>query len=90
MNKKLIIVGVLILICPFALLAAEETPVIPTEDYVIGPGDVLDISVWKNEALTKLVAVLPDGKISFPLNIRIRLNHRIVSYLKNPFSSNYT
>ena len=37
------------------------------EDYVIGPGDVLEISVWKEEALTKLVTVLPDGKISFPL-----------------------
>ena len=37
------------------------------QDYVIGPGDVLEISVWKEEALTKLVTVLPDGKISFPL-----------------------
>jgi polysaccharide export outer membrane protein len=36
-------------------------------DYVIGPGDVLDISVWKDEAMTKLVTVLPDGKIAFPL-----------------------
>ena len=37
------------------------------QDYIIGPGDVLEISVWKEEALTKLVTVLPDGKISFPL-----------------------
>ena len=37
------------------------------QDYVIGPGDVLEISVWKEEALTKLVTVLPDAKISFPL-----------------------
>ena len=35
--------------------------------YRIGPGDVLDISVWKDEALTKLMPVLPDGTISFPL-----------------------
>ena len=40
---------------------------LPVADYVIGPGDVLDISVWKEQALTKLVTVLPDGKISFPL-----------------------
>jgi polysaccharide export outer membrane protein len=39
----------------------------PMGDYVIGPGDVLDISVWNNEALTKAVTVLPDGKIHFPL-----------------------
>ena len=37
------------------------------QGYIIGPGDVLDISVWKDESMTKLVTVLPDGKISFPL-----------------------
>jgi polysaccharide export outer membrane protein len=36
-------------------------------DYRIGPGDVLNISVWKNEDLTKQVIVLPDGRIHFPL-----------------------
>lgn len=46
---------------------AEESVAWPVSDYVIGPGDVLDIAVWKDEALTKLVTVLPDGKISFPL-----------------------
>jgi polysaccharide export outer membrane protein len=35
--------------------------------YVIGPQDVLDISVWKEEQLTKTVPVRPDGKISMPL-----------------------
>ena len=36
-------------------------------DYILGPGDQLDISVWKDEAMTKIVTVLPDGKIYFPL-----------------------
>ena len=36
-------------------------------DYLIGPGDVLDISVWKDEALTRSCVVRPDGAISFPL-----------------------
>lgn len=36
-------------------------------DYVIGPGDVLFISVWKNQELTKQLPVLPDGKISYAL-----------------------
>ena len=33
----------------------------------MGPGDLLGISVWRDENLTRSVVVLPDGKISFPL-----------------------
>jgi len=36
-------------------------------EYRIGPEDVLDISVWKNEDLTRTVVVRPDGRISLPL-----------------------
>jgi polysaccharide export outer membrane protein len=36
-------------------------------DYQIGPEDVLEIQVWKNEELSKIVIVRPDGKISLPL-----------------------
>src|SRR5208283_4139630 len=39
----------------------------PDSTYQIGIGDVLGISVWKDDALTKDVVVLPDGVISFPL-----------------------
>ena len=35
--------------------------------YVIGGQDVLDISVWKEAELTRIVPVRPDGKISLPL-----------------------
>lgn len=37
------------------------------ETYRIGPEDLLQISVWKNDALSKSVPVRPDGKISLPL-----------------------
>ncbi len=51
------------------LWAAEQAEAMksPIGDYTIGPGDVLNISVWNNEALTRAVTVLPDGKIHFPL-----------------------
>ena len=50
-------------------------------DYLIGPGDVLEISVWKEEALTKSLSVLPDGKISFPLIGQVQAAGRTVALL---------
>jgi polysaccharide biosynthesis/export protein len=37
------------------------------DEYHIGPEDTLQIFVWKNETLSRLVSVRPDGKISLPL-----------------------
>ena len=36
-------------------------------DYIIGPGDVLQIFVWKEPDLTRDVTVRVDGKITVPL-----------------------
>ena len=36
-------------------------------EYTVGPGDVLEISVWRDENLFRKVVVPPDGIISFPL-----------------------
>jgi len=47
------------------LLASHS--VIASEKYLLNAGDILDISVWKEESLNKTVAVLPDGSLSFPL-----------------------
>ncbi len=35
--------------------------------YLIGPSDVLAISVWKDNELTRTIPVRPDGKITLPL-----------------------
>ena len=46
----------------------ETTKATTTDSgYQIGPEDVLEISVWKEEGLKKEVLVRPDGGISFPL-----------------------
>lgn len=36
-------------------------------DYILGPGDVLEVSVWGHDDLTRVVTVRPDGKIALPL-----------------------
>jgi polysaccharide biosynthesis/export protein len=39
----------------------------PGPEYLIGPGDNLQIFVWRNPELTSTVPVRPDGRISVPL-----------------------
>ena len=46
---------------------AEKSSLIVTKEYIIGPEDVLEITVWRNQDLSKVVAVRPDGRISMPL-----------------------
>ncbi|MEO5866244.1 MAG: XrtA/PEP-CTERM system exopolysaccharide export protein [Sphingomonas sp.] len=49
---------------PAAYVAAQEKP---TEEYVIGPLDQLNIFVWRNPELSAKVQVRPDGRITTPL-----------------------
>ena len=60
-----------------ATWAAAETPSDPVPaasrafesdaSYLLQPGDVVEISVWKEENLKKELLVRPDGGLSFPL-----------------------
>src|SRR6266853_3756059 len=70
---------VALLVCAAALTACgsdrteyEEANAVspvntPGPDYLIGPGDNLQIFVWRNPELTSTVPVRPDGRISVPL-----------------------
>ncbi len=53
-----------------------------SSEYIIGPGDLIGISVWRDENLTKTVVVLPDGKISFPLVGELVAEGKTVAKLK--------
>ena len=49
-------------------LGAEAVPASPVSpDYRIGPGDTIQVFVWRNPDLSVTVPVRPDGKISTPL-----------------------
>jgi len=50
-------------------MASDDTkkPATTDPNYVIAPQDVLDVSVWKEPEVSRIVPVRPDGKISLPL-----------------------
>src|SRR6202041_2542810 len=50
-------------------MAGEDTkkPATTDPNYVIGAQDVLDVSVWKEPEVSRIVPVRPGGKISLPL-----------------------
>lgn len=50
-----------------ARLPGEQQPVMAAGDYRIGPEDLLHVIVWKNEPMSRIVLVRPDGHISLPL-----------------------
>jgi polysaccharide export outer membrane protein len=45
----------------------QPPPAAVSPDYVIGPGDSLQVFVWRSPELSTTVPVRPDGKISTPL-----------------------
>ncbi|HDL21336.1 MAG TPA: sugar ABC transporter substrate-binding protein [Nitrospirae bacterium] len=66
------------------------------EDYTIGEGDVLGISVWGNDKLSLSVKVRPDGKITIPasgefyaaglspIELQDLLSEKLKGIVKNP------
>ena len=52
---------------PTPAAAATAAAKAANSDYIIGPGDTLQVFVWRNPELSVTVPVKPDGKISTPL-----------------------
>jgi polysaccharide biosynthesis/export protein len=55
--------------CASKALTQEQSAAIaaPAHDYLIGPGDSVNIVVWRNPEVSTTVPVRPDGKITTPL-----------------------
>lgn len=51
--------------------------------YRIGPGDVLEISVWKEEDMEKQIIVPPDGVVAFPHSGSFNINGKTIDEVKN-------
>ena len=60
---------ILLTFISFSVFAQDNNDASDSVDrsYVIGPGDILKISVWKEEGMELEVLVRPDGGITFPL-----------------------
>ena len=50
-----------------AAIQAPAQSVVDSSSYIIGPGDAIQVFVWRSPELTVTVPVRPDGKISTPL-----------------------
>ena len=76
--------------------AVANDPAVVREPYRVQPGDVLTVSVWKEEGLTGDVVVRPDGGLSFPLagdisasgksveDLRKEITERLKHYMPQP------
>ncbi|MES2316930.1 MAG: XrtA/PEP-CTERM system exopolysaccharide export protein [Pseudomonadota bacterium] len=53
--------------CATAPAAVVDNSAVPMHDYLIGPGDNINIIVWRNPEVSMSVPVRPDGKITTPL-----------------------
>jgi polysaccharide export outer membrane protein len=72
------------------------SPLVDAQEFVIGPGDVLDINVWKNPDVSRQVPVRPDGRISLPLlgdvpaagftpaGLKVQLQAQFTRFIANP------
>ncbi|HKQ33751.1 MAG TPA: polysaccharide biosynthesis/export family protein [Nitrospiraceae bacterium] len=69
--RTLLIVGALlgmsVSCAPVSKEALEEASKPVPKEFLLGPEDVLEVSVWRNQDLSRTVVVRPDGKISLPL-----------------------
>jgi polysaccharide biosynthesis/export protein len=61
-----------------------------SQEFPVGPGDRLQINVWRDEELTTDARVRPDGAITVPLVGDVRAAGRTASQIKDEIQSKLT
>lgn len=91
--KSAILAASLLVLAIWPPVHAQDPAIAP---YTINPGDVLSVTVWKEEDLQRQVLVRPDGAFSFPLageiqatdqsveDVRDELVKRLSDYIPDP------
>ncbi len=60
------------------------------ESFKVGPGDVLEVSVWRDENLSRELVITPDGILSYPLIGDINVNNMSVSEIRYVITTKLT
>ena len=79
--KKTCGFGVLLLLSIILMVPASAQEAL-TAPYYVQPGDLLEVSVWKEEDLQRQVLVRPDGRFSFPLVGDVDATRKTVDQLR--------
>lgn len=74
MSALLKLTVALLAVAPVAATAQRSAEI--ARPYLINPGDEIEIYVWGEERLQRVIRVLPDGTVSFPLVGRIVVSGR--------------
>src|SRR5687767_1693234 len=74
---------------PAASVPAPAAPGTAAGDYRIGPEDILQVFVWKNDTLSRVVPVRPDGHISLPLLGDVRAEGATPGQLRDTLTQRY-
>ena len=61
-----------------------------TTAYSVGPGDILQVRAWKNEALSQRVTVRPDGFVTLPLVGDVMASGRTVDAISKDIATQAT
>jgi polysaccharide export outer membrane protein len=66
-----------------AVMTGDAPVQAPAASYLLGPGDVVDVMVWRDEALSRTVVISPDGTINLPLAGEVPAEGRTLAELKS-------